>query len=239
VFVLSFGMQKSASLLLTRYTIDLVRAVLPSNGQKAFEELISRGVIPGVGCFPWKGWQRRPELLRSLADQQGAFVLKSHGPLTSAVSELLDRWGVRATYSLRDPRDIILSLMDNGALNRQHGGGVFEEHTTVENTIPFVKEICHAALTWTSFGVACLFRYRDLVSQPQAEITRLAQFLGVEVPEETVDEIADRERRTRRKGVNGFNTGLLTRFGGEMTPSQTELCNEELSAYITELGYSV
>jgi hypothetical protein len=46
MFSLSFGMQKSASSLLTRYAIDLLRAVFPSNGQDTFEGLVSDDVIP-------------------------------------------------------------------------------------------------------------------------------------------------------------------------------------------------
>ena len=53
MFVLSMGMQKSASLLLTRYAINLIRSALPSNGQLEFEGLIRDGVLHGVGCFPW------------------------------------------------------------------------------------------------------------------------------------------------------------------------------------------
>lgn len=239
MFVLRFGVQESASLLLTRYTIDLVHAAFPSNGQGSSEALISQGVIPGVRCFPWKGWESRPELVHGLAEEQGPFVLKSHGPLTPAVRNLVATVGAKATCTLRDPRDIVLSLIDHGALNRKHGGGVFEECTTTENTIPFVQEICDAAPTWTSSSVPCLFRYWDLVSRPQAEIARLAQFPEVEVLEETIDEIVERERRGRHKGVSGFNTGLLTRFRNEMTPSQIELHNRALSAYITRLGYPV
>ena len=238
MFVLSFGMQKSASLLLTRYTINLLRTALPSDGHKEFEALITKGVLEGVGCFPWGGWEYKKELLSELADKHGPFVVKSHGALTQPIQKLIAA-GAKATYSIRDPRDILLSLVDHGALDKSRGGGVFEEYTTVENTLPKVMEICVCAYTWFLSDLPCLFRYQDLVSQPHAEIGRLAEFLGIAVGKDTIDAIVEKERRKRQKGKDCFNTGLLTRFRNEMRPEDIKLCNDTLGFYIEKLGYTL
>ena len=74
--------------------------VLSFGMQKAFEDLIRRGVIPGVGCFPWSGWESRVELLISLAEDRGPFVLNSHGLLTAAVRGLIATSGAKPTCSL-------------------------------------------------------------------------------------------------------------------------------------------
>lgn len=236
MFVLSMGMQKSASLLLTRYAINLIRSALPSNGQLEFEGLIRDGVLHGVGCFPWGGWEHKRELLCGLAEEHGPFVVKSHAPLTQPIQCLIAA-GAKAIYSMRDPRDILLSLIDHGALNKSRGGGVFDEHTTVANTLPKVMEICVCAYTWSQSDLPCIFQYRDLVSQPHAEIVRLAKFLGIDADQKVVEAIVEKERRTREKGKDCFNTGLLTRFKDEMSPDEIKRCNDTLGFYIKELGY--
>jgi hypothetical protein len=211
---------------------------LPANGQLEFEGLIRDGVLEGVGCFPWGGWEYKRELLCELAGKHGPFVVKSHGPLTQPVERLIAAGG-KATYSMRDPRDIVLSLIDHGALNKSLGGGVFEEHTTVADTLPKVMEICVCAYTWFLSDYPCIFRYRDLVSQPHVEIERLADHLGIEVDRETVAAIVQKERRKREKGRDCFNTGLLTRFRDEMSPEDIKLCNDTLGFYIEALGYAL
>lgn len=238
MFVLSIGMQKSASLLLTRYTINLIRSAFPSNGQLEFEGLIRDGVLQGVGCFPWGGWERKGELLCDLAEKHGPFVVKSHTPLTQPIERLIAA-GAKATFTMRDPRDILLSLVDHGALNKARGGGVFEEHTTVANTLPKVMEICVCAYTWSQSDLPCIFRYRDLVSQAHVEIARLARFLGIDTDQKTIDAIVEKERCKREKGKDCFNTGLLTRFRDEMSSDDIKLCNDTLGFYIKELGYSL
>jgi len=238
MFVLSFGMQKSASLLLTRYTINLLRMALPSNGHLEFEALIRDGVLQGGGCFPWGGWEYKKDLLCDLADRHGPFVVKSHGALTQPVQRLIEA-GAKAIYSMRDPRDILLSLIDHGALNKSRGGGVFEEHTNVENTLPKVMEICVCAYTWFLSDLPCIFRYRDLVSQPHVEVGRLAKHLEIDASDEIIDRIVEKERRKREKGKDCFNTGLLTRFRDEMSPDGIRLCNDTLGFYIEQLGYSL
>jgi hypothetical protein len=238
MFILSFGMQKSASSLLTKYAIDLLRAVHPSTGQDAFEKLVSEDVIPGVGHFPWGGWEYKHDLLCDLAVRHGPFVLKSHGALTLPVQRLIES-GAKPIVSIRDPRDIILSLIDHGAMERARGGTCFAEHTDVATTLPKVMEICAFAHIWLESELSCVFRYQDLVLQPEVEIARLAGFIGIQVKQATIASLVDEERAGRKKWQNRFNTGLPTRFREEMSQDDIKLCNDTLGFYIKALGYPI
>ena len=243
MFMLSYGMQKSASSLINLYAIEIINAAFPSNGQQAFEDLIKRGVIEGVGCFPWPEMLWRDEekvkLLLDVAKTEGPFVLKSHMEPPQIVIGYIKKGDAKAIFSIRDPRDIVSSLIDHGAHNKSLGGGVFEEYTSVDITIPFVREICEAAITWIESEIACIFKYHDLVTRPHHEIKRLARHLGADLTEEKLDSIVDAEMNARVQWKGTFNKGLLTRHKDEMTPDQVELCSKELGDYILKLGYSI
>jgi len=91
---------------------------------------------------------------------------------------------------------------------------------------------------WVESGLACVFTYNDIVTNPKNELLRLRDHLGLSLQEATIDNILDNERKSRQQGARQFNKGNLLRFPKEMNASDQEKCEQELGEYIHRLGYS-
>jgi len=240
LFVLSAGMPKSGSTLLSWYQKEIVEHVFPVNGQKQVEESIKEGHIAGIGHFVHNiEEEERLRKLYSLSTVHGPFVVKTHTPLTPDVQEFLEKHPVSVTYIHRDPRDIILSAIDHG--RRIKGEGVstayFSQFQTIDNSIPLVKDYCRTAIDWISSGLCEIYTYHDLITKPEDQIERFCRMISKSVDDQFVQELIDKYTVNQDPGVRQFNRGKASRFHEEMTTKEIEACNSELSEEIVSLGY--
>jgi hypothetical protein len=122
-------------------------------------------------------------LARSLAQKDAAWFGSKETTCEEYVPPLLDR-GFRCAIILRDPRDLLTSL--NYGRGREFGG---ELKPTLFNVRSWRKSVAFAlALEGHPRFVRC--RYEDLVTDPEGELGRVAQALGlgtVMLPDEIRD----------------------------------------------------
>jgi len=143
-----------------------------------------------------------------------------------------------ATFCYRDPRDMILSAMDHRERAARNGRTVFEQFTSVADSLEQATYWCRMSCTWVESQLAELFQYVDTVSNPGRQIQRLADFLNIEVSNEEIEHIMAREDRQKSVGWCEFNKGDLSRYKQEMQPEEIALCNERLGPYIRQLGFA-
>jgi hypothetical protein len=231
-------MQKSGSTLLHEYGKALVREQHGDAGQRAFEDWIQTGPVGGSGSFAWDPWVDHVPALCALAAQHGPFVLKTHAAYPHVAAAAANPC-VRTVFIHRDPRDAVLSALDHGARSRATGDWPYAECVDVATTLPLVQKWCADAVTWLGApGVLC-FRYEDLVGNSQAEVSRLAAFLGLPDPDKAAAAVIAEERAARHPGRNQFNKGAIRRWPGEMSQSQRDECNQALAPWIRALGYEL
>ena len=176
--------------------------------------------------------------LCALAAQHGPFVLKTHASYPH-VADAVANPGVRTVFIHRDPRDAVLSALDHGARSRATGEWTYAECVDVATTLPLVQKWCADAATWLGAPDVLCLRYEDLVGNPQAEVSRLAAFLGVPDPGKAAAAVIVQERAERQRGRNQFNKGAVCRWPEEMTPAQRDECERVLAPAIRVMGYDI
>jgi hypothetical protein len=239
MLVISSGMAKSASTLLLWYTRQILAASYSATGQGTFRKLVAAKTLTGVGDYVSVLDERSIGFLLELSRREGPVVVKTHHNLTPLLRTHLKRSDVRATFCHRDPRDMILAGMDHHARSQEEGKVVFERYTSVRASLPETRRWCQRACDWVDSGLACVFRYADLVSDPQQALVRLCSYLQVPVDQELIRRILAEERARRARGRNQFNKGALTRYRDEMNEAEIRLCDRKLGRYLRRLGYPV
>ena len=242
MLVLSAGMPKSGSTLLSFYQKTILEHAIAGNGQERFEQMIREGKINGAAFFVHN--LETPGILDeliTLSEDIGPFVVKTHVSLTADIRTSILARRVLATYIHRDPRDVILSAIDHGkrpvknlALNI-----FFQRFTDVPRSIPLVREYCKTGLEWIHSGFCCEFSYHRLISDPLPVLKTFCDMLSVAVDDTFINNMVINYTVGQVTGRRQFNTGKITRYMEEMTTEDLTLCNQELKAELDQLGYPV
>ena len=231
-YVVSGGMPKSGSTLLTYFLTMLVGHTHGWSGRLAFTKWVSGDASRGSGEYLHDGWEKyRTELLQ-IATDHGPFVVKTHSESPPSV------WnGPRfpVVYSIRDPRDVVLSAMDHARRSSNSGSGEFIRHLSEEESLKIVGEWCDRAANWLKHDDVIWARYEDLVTHPEVLLARISTRLDLDTSK--IPLIIEKERSIRAKGTNRFNTGRFRRFDSEMSADLLERCNVHFAERMKSLGY--
>jgi hypothetical protein len=195
--------------------------------------------LAGIGNYVSVLDRRSIDCLLEVSRREGPVVVKTHTKLTPLLREYLERGEMKATFSHRDPRDMILASMDHHARSREKGEPVLEQYTSVQGGVAETRRWCRMACKWVESDLACVFRYADLVKTPEQQLVRLCSHLHIPANRTTIRQVLQAERGQRARGRNQFNKGLPTRYVAEMNPAEIALCNRKLGRYMRRLGYPV
>jgi predicted glycoside hydrolase/deacetylase ChbG (UPF0249 family) len=234
LIVMSNGMVKSGSTLLTQYMLAMLKRAFPTNGQQALIKATKAGKLTGVGYFLRKLDENDLSLVEQIAIHEGPVLIKIHLDVRPLLIDALRSGRIKMTFTHRDPRDTILSGIDH--YNRSKGK-VFPDYTSVENAMERTRHWTQMAWNWVSSGLVEVVRYTDLVAEPVPELVRLAANLGFNIRRPTIERIVSKERAARRYGRHQFNRGDLQRYDKEMSETDQALCREQLGSLLNALGY--
>ena len=231
------GIPKSGSTLLMVYTEMILKYSQQKSGQSEFQNWIKNGPVGGVENFAFNEWPKYYNQLIDISKMKGSFVIKTH----LAKSFIQDAIIVnnKTLFSIRDPRDIILSLLDHSKRSQKNGNKVFNDIDDFDKALTLVKALSTNALIWLQDSRIEIFRYEKLISETSGEVKRIAKFLEIDVEDYLVDKIIQEEKENREFGKNQFNKGKNCRFIEEMTTNEIERCNYELENVILDLGYKI
>ncbi|MFN2541777.1 MAG: ChbG/HpnK family deacetylase [Chthoniobacterales bacterium] len=232
--IMSNGMVKSGSTLLTQYMLAMLKRSFPDNGQQALIKATRSGKFTGVGYFLRKLDESDLTLLEQIGSREGPVMIKIHLDVRPLLIDALRSGRIKMTFTHRDPRDTILSGIDH--YNRSKGK-VFPDYTSVAHAMERTRHWTQMAWNWVSSGLPHVVRYADLISEPVAELVRLAAYLGFDIALPTIEAIVSRERAARRYGRHQFNRGDVQRYDKEMSEADRALCREQLGNLLNALGY--
>ena len=230
-------MVKSGSSLLLHYTLNVVAAVTPKSGQEAFRALIRAGELNGVGDYVRDLGPRVIDRLSKLSKEEGPIVVKTHYPLDKHIGNAIRGGDAVSIFTIRDPRDIVLSAIDHRARSQFDSRPLFGRFVSIDESIEHIMPIVRSAIEWKESGLACIVRYEDLVTSPVVEIGRVGVHVGFVPATELIESIVDREVRDRSIGRNQFNRGEVIRYKNEMSLQQIQAYNSRLKESIDALGY--
>jgi hypothetical protein len=168
----------------------------------------------------------------------GSFVIKTHTKPDRYVRFLVNLGFAKATYSYRDPRDVMLSAVDHG--NRSRAGldprQSFLNFKSIENAIPLTIELMKICHRWHRFGKAFFIRYEDFMENPALSMEEVFKYLKIHVGSGTIREIAAKHEKNKQNSHN-FNKGITYRYKTELTEEQLKESTQAFSKYLKLLKY--
>lgn len=151
-------------------------------------------------------------------------VLKTHGPPHGNVAQMVAAGDVLASASIRDPREIALSMVDHGARSRRWRNKPFSEFTDLADTLNSLDIQLGCFQSWADTGVLEVFTYNAICYDTPAVVRAIAAQIGATVD---VEEVLG---KFRDKGVIGqFSKGKALRYS-EMSAADQAVFRERYAA---------
>jgi len=171
------------------------------------------------------------------------YVIKAHAAPSLTAIRLMKLGWLRAAYIYRDPRDAMLSALENGQRARQKGrANAFSELVDFEHALAFMQEYVQISQAWLALPHVLKVRYEDLVNSYDRETEKLSAFLGVNQGSQQTQAVLDRYRPAQataeQKGLH-FRKGISGRYRQVFTQTEQEILNRTFGDYLIKNGYQV
>lgn len=233
MILLSNSIPKTGSTLLASYQEDMLEASGIRSGQDALRLAFGGRFLPKP-TGPVLVSLARTSFLR------GSLVVKCHWPFERRLHVFCQLLKVRMTFAYRDPRDMILSMIDHGERTRNGGdpSGAYSHCISVEGVVPHVLAMMESFRIWKHRKYVRPVRYEDLVSNPVDVLDGINAFLGWKLERTRLIEMVEQRERNKVSSHN-FNKGTTERWKTEMNSAQKDLCRKRFEPYLVELGYEL
>ena len=233
MIILSNALPKTASTLLASYQQRIITASKMRNGQEVLNSQFSGRYIshPSQQVLFNLFWI-------NLTD--GSFVVKCHWRPSRSLALYCRLPGVRMTMAYRDPRDIILSMIDHGrrTRNSKNPSGAFHECFDVIELIPQTLQLMKQLQAWQSQKYVHCVRYEDMMSNPLKVLKEMVAFFGWQIDDVVLQEIIESFERTKKTSHN-FNKGTTERWRVEMTQREQDACLNAFKPHLSRLSYDL
>jgi len=246
MIVISAGMVKSGSLWLWNMTNDLLSAAgLKKEGLPPVHSPVENFIKEDyekvvIGALSFNHLTRA-----TLSHFKGhSYPAKTHSAPTLPLI-LFRPWGhIKATYVYRDPRDVVLSVLDHAQKAREEDIAMnLRDIHTFEESVDFVRVQLMIWNKWSYMPGTFKIKYEDLVANTEKALKNLADYLSLQVSEDQIKMIRDRYSRNemeREKEITNkthFNKGKTKRFLDKMDPEQIAYCERAFQPYLEHMGY--
>ncbi len=108
-------------------------------------------------------------------------VLKTHQGLHPGVARRIEAGEVLASVSVRDPREVALSMVDHGRKSARRGLTEFSECRTARDAWPSLDHQVANLGRWSALKAAQVFRYNETCFETASVVSRIAAQIGVAV----------------------------------------------------------
>jgi hypothetical protein len=243
MIILSVGMPRAGSGWYYNLTNDLMMANGARDAHQIRQRYHLQSILTEVNCNIGVLSARRVLAVLLPSFLGNTFVIKAHAaPGAFALRTI--RWGwIRATYIYRDPRDAMLSAMENGqrAIERGHPNA-FSPYAEFEAALRFMTGYLHVWEAWEKVDQALSVRYENLLTNYDAEIERLCQFLKLDLQKEENRRVIEKYRPEKaqpdQKGIH-FRHGKIGRFRQKIDAGQQAIMAEQFAPYLSQMGYDI
>jgi hypothetical protein len=137
--------------------------------------------------------RRRLHRLEPILADGHALVFKTHRPPTAELRARIIDGSAAATFLFRDPRDVVVSAMAEGAKARVRGAlpiRNFARLTNFERTMRWLqRRLIPVWQEWTSINSVLPLRYEDLLSDPRGTVAKALAHFDIITPPDLVDRI--------------------------------------------------
>lgn len=242
MIVLSVGMPRAGSGWHYNVIHDLMATTGCADARDIREKYRLDKVLTEVNCNIGVLSARRLGMVTVPALMGNTFVIKAHaGP--STWSRLLEKLGLlRVTYIYRDPRDAMLSAFNFGQRAIEKGRpNAFSHLTDFQKTLDFMTEYVRIWEKWVREKTPLIARYEDLLTDYDAEVARLVQFLKLDGSQPEVRKVIEQYRPGANDSQPGlhFYKGRIGRFRESYGAEEQKIMAERFGSALTKMGYPV
>jgi hypothetical protein len=242
MIILSIGMPRAGSGWYYNLTNDLMLSSGAQDPRLIRQRYHLQNVLTEVNCNIGALTHRRllAVLLPSLLGN--TFVIKAHAGPTPIALALIRMRLIRPTYIYRDPRDALLSAMENGRRAVEQGRtNAFTPLVDFDVALDFMLASVRVWEGWMNCDQALHARYEDLLTDYDAQVGRLVAFLRLDRSNPALQAVIDRYRpekaRPDQKGIH-FSQGKIGRFRNKMSPDQQQILTSALQPYLARMDYA-
>jgi hypothetical protein len=242
MIILSIGMPRAGSGWYYNLTNDLMLASGAQDARQIRQRYHLQNVLTEVNCNIGALTPRRVLFVLAPSLLGNTFVVKAHaGPTPIALASI--RLGlIRPTYIYRDPRDALLSAMENGRRALEQGRtSAFTPLVDFDVAMDFMLDYARVWEGWMGCEQALHARYEDLLTDYDDQVERLITFLRLEGGKSELQQVIDHYRPEKaqpdQKGIH-FSQGKIGRFRQKMSPEQQERLTIALQPYLERMGYA-
>jgi hypothetical protein len=235
MIIISSGFPKSASTLLFLYTESLINGSGKTRGQKMFRRFNREGFTPAFNPLN-AAWYVFASLF-------GPVVIKTHSGPCFSLRILIGLGLAKAYYSVRDPRDAVLSAMDHGEKARTQGiktdsDVAFAPFKEWKDIYPAFHMHHKRFESWKKYGKVIFPRYELLMTQPDAELQKIVDFIGRNFLRKYIDSTVSAFLKNKTSTKN-FNKGETSRYQTELNEQQIAALEKELRDCILSMDYKL
>jgi hypothetical protein len=241
MIILSIGMPRAGSGWYYNLTNELMLASGAQDAHQIRKRYHLQAILTEVNCNIGVLSPRRLIAVLAPSLLGNTFVIKAHAGPTPLALRLIRSGFIRPTHIFRDPRDALLSAMENGQRSIERGKpNAFSSMATFDEALRFMKGYVHITEAWLHCNQVLQVRYEDLLLNYDHEVERLAGFLQIEnVTTETI-QIIEKYRPEKaspdQKGLH-FSHGRIGRFRKIFSQEQQETLARTLGSYLEHMGY--
>lgn len=134
-------------------------------------------------------------------------VLKTHGPPCGNVAQMVAEGRILANASIRDPREVALSMIDHGDRSRRWRVFSFSEFATVSDTLNAIDIQLGVFRDWAAAGPVEVFTYNDICYDSASVVQVIARQIGA-----TVDSASVLDRFRHKGSIGQFSKGKALRY---------------------------
>ncbi len=174
----------------------------------------------------------------------GPFLVTTHRAGSYSTGVIARAGLIRVVLSYRDPFDVVVSLMDHGRRAREKGNrsdhaSVTDVRTALDYLEPYLAEWSF----WAHRAGTLAVRYEDLLADAPAELGRLRDWLGIDVADDRLRDIASRYSAqaivARDEPFERFHlaTGGNRRHTDVLTAEELRICRERIGGLRAAMGY--
>lgn len=243
MIVLSVGMPRAGSGWYYNLTHDLVTASGGQDARQIRRRFHLEKILTEVNCNIGALTPRRLGVVAVPALLGNTFVIKAHSAPTPIARGMISYDLLRPAYIYRDPRDALLSAVENGRRALAAGrANAFSPLVDFDAAVEFMESYIRVSEAWLSIPRALHTRYEDLLLEYDREAGRLVDFLRLDGQRPEIQAVIEKYRPAGaaqdQKGLH-FNKGRTGRFREKMTPEQQAILADRFGPYLQRLGYAI
>ena len=220
---ISYGMTRSGSTL----AFETEKAILENYGMPQ-DKIIFKGLENWIENYLPEKYLSDIDSLKKINEKSldNFVVFKTHGAANKKLINFIRKFKIPVTISVRDPKDIIISLLEISKKNRSINETGFINIISFQDALRNIEEDLWRLETWKPLieeGIAKVIPYEETIKDAEIIIQFLADLTSK--PKLLISEI----KEVTKKRFTQFNIGIAGR--GQKSLNQIEIYRVEKKIY--------